>query len=143
MNEQISTTKKLQWKWVGITLLLYVVFYPSPIFIAHYILGSKVAMFFSGAWLFAGIIIIAAIAGYLSEAVTLWEPAIAAGVFIDLFFIIMAILAKIFGGGPVGLTFFQSFIQLIVITVIFFFFSLLGAWLGERAQKLWKTKSPQ
>ena len=138
MSDQLSTTKKLQWKWVGITLLLYVVLYPAPVVIANYLLAQKAVHIFIGMWLFAGIIIIGAVAGYLSEGVTLWEPAIAAGVFIDLFFI----LAKIIGGGPVGLTFFQSFIQLIVITVIFFFFSLLGAWIGERAQQLWKTKSP-
>ena len=143
MNEQSSVKQKLQWKWIVITLLFYIVLYPSPLLLAHYLLAPKAATIFIGIWLFAGISIIGAIAGYLSEGVTLWEPAIAAGVFIDLFLMIMAILVKIFGGGPVGLTFFQSFIHLIVITVIFFFFSLLGAWIGERAQKLWKTKSPE
>jgi hypothetical protein len=143
MNEQPSVKQKLQWKWIVITLLFYIVLYPSPLLLAHYLLAPKAAALFIGIWLFAGISIVGAIAGYLSEGVTLWEPAIAAGVFIDLFIVIMATLMKKFGGGPVGLTFFQSFVQLIVITVFFFFFSLLGAWIGERAQKLWKTKSPE
>jgi hypothetical protein len=138
MLESLTPSKKLQWKWVGITLLLYVVFYPSPIFIAHYILAPKAAQLFIGAWLFAGIIIIGAVAGYLSEGVTLWEPAIAGAGFITLFIIAVAILSP-----PAGLSIFQSVVQLVIIMAIFFLFSLLGAWLGERAQKLWKTKSPE
>jgi len=139
MSEQSSNTKKLQWKWVGITLLLYVVFYPLPSVIAYYLLTPKAFQIFFGMWLFAGIIIIGAVAGYLSEGVTLWEPAIAAAGFIALFLIAMIIPP----GGPAGLTVFQSVVQFVTIIVVFFFFSLLGAWIGERAQKLWKSKSPQ
>ena len=143
MDEQVSSTQKIQWKWVGITLLFYIIFYPTPFFLAHYILASKIATLFTGIWLFAGISLIGIIVGYLSEGVTLWEPAIAAGLFIDLFFIVMVILTKIFGGGPVRQTFTQSLLQLFGITVFFFVFSLLGAWIGEGLQKLLKAKRTQ
>jgi hypothetical protein len=143
MDEQSSGSNKLNWKWIGITLLLYLVFYPSPMLLAHYLLAPKAAEIFIGTWLFAGIIIIGAVTGYLSEGVTLWEPAIAAGGFIALFIIVGIITSAILGGGPKGLTFFQSVVQLIAIIVIFFVFSLFGAWIGERAQKLWRPKSSQ
>ncbi len=136
MDEKSRRAKKLEWKWVGITLLLYVVMYPLPLLMAYYLFAPKVAGSFVGIWIFAGIIIIGAFAGYLSKGVTLWEPAIAAAGFIGLFFLALAILP----GGPVGLTVFESVMQLILITAIFFLFSLLGAWLGERAQVLWKPK---
>ncbi|MCX6121259.1 MAG: hypothetical protein NTX44_06530 [Ignavibacteriales bacterium] len=143
MSEQSSNTKKLQWKWVGITLLLYVVFYPAPVVIAYYLLTQKAVQIFIGMWLFAGIIIIGAVAGYLSEGVTLWEPAIAAAGFIVLFFLGAMAMMVMMGGGLAGLTLFQSVMQIVITIVIFFFFSLLGAWIGERAQKLWRSKIPQ
>lgn len=143
MSEQSSNPKKLQWKWVGITLLLYVVLYPTPLVIAYYLLAPRDVQIFIGMWLFAGIIIIGAVAGYLSEGVTLWEPAIASAGFIALFFALSFIAIAIQGGGPAGLTFFQSVMQIVIAIVIFFLFSLLGAWIGERAQKLWRSKSPQ
>jgi hypothetical protein len=115
-----------------------VVFYPSPPLIAYYLLGPKAAQIFFSMWLFAGIIIIGAVTGYLSKGVTLWEPAIAGAGFITLFIIAITILSP-----PAGLSIFQSVVQLVITLAIFFLFSLIGAWLGERAQKLWKTKSPE
>ena len=144
MDEQSSGTKKLQWKWVGLTFLFYLVLYPLPFVAAHFLLAQRAEALFIGIWLFAGISIMGAIAGYLSEGVTLWEPAIAAAGFIGFFFLVVAILAGIFGGGPAGgTTWFQSVLQILVIVVAFFCFSLLGAWIGERAQKLRRIKSPQ
>jgi Na+/citrate or Na+/malate symporter len=137
MTESLTSSKKLQWKWVGITLLLYVVFYPSPIFIANYILAQKVAEFFTGAWTFAGIIIIGAVAGYLSKEVTIWEPAIAGASLIALCFTALTILM------PRRPQILHAIVPLIIMMAIVFLLSLLGAWLGERAQKLWKTKSPK
>ena len=139
MSEQSSNPKKLQWKWVGITLLFYVVLYPAPLVVAYYLLAPNTVHIFIGMWLFAGIIIIGAVAGYFSKGVTLWEPAIASAGFIVLFFALSFIAIAIKGGGPAGLTFFQSVMQLVVAILIFFFFSLLGAWIGERAQKLWRS----
>ena len=140
MEEQSSSTKKIQWKWVGITMLFYIILYPTPFLLAHYYFAPKTATLFTGIWLFAGISLIGIIVGYISEGVTLWEPAIAAGLIIDLFFIVMAILTKIYGGGPVGQNITQSLLQLFGITVFFFVFSLLGAWIGEGLQKLLKAK---
>ena len=139
MSEQSSTTKKLQWKWVGITLLLYVVLYPAPVVIAYYLLAPKVTAIFIGSWSFAGIIIIGAIAGYLSEGVTLWEPAIAGAGLVFLFILGIIIFIPL----PQRDRIFHAIILIVIMMAIVFLLSLLGAWLGERAQKLWKTKSPE
>jgi hypothetical protein len=134
MTEPLTQSKKLQWKWVGITLVLYAVFYLLPVFL----LGS-ISQTFTGVWLFAGIIIIAAIAGYLSEGVTIWEPAIAGAGLIFLFFLGMTIFFPF----PHRERIFQTVIPLVIVMAIVFLLSLIGAWLGERAQKLWKTKPPE
>ncbi|MGD0038717.1 MAG: hypothetical protein ABSC53_15635 [Bacteroidota bacterium] len=130
MPESLTPSKKLQWKWVGITIIMYAVFYLMPLFF----LTQKVE-FLADAWIFSGIIIIAAVAAYLSKGVTIWEPAIAgAGLFL-LFFLGMIIFFRL---PP-----FRAYIAMVITMAIVFLMSLLGAWLGERAQKLWKTKSPE
>jgi hypothetical protein len=138
MPETLATSNKLQWKWVGITLVLYAVFYLFPLFLFGSIIDSgKVTAILFSAWIFAGIIVIAAVAGYISKGVTLWEPAIAgAGLIFSFFLGIMMFL-------PNRPRIFETIIPLVVITAIVFLLSLLGAWLGERAQKLWKTKSSE
>ena len=69
MAESLTSSKKLEWKWVGITLILYAVFYLLPLFFLF-----RIAEFLGDAWLFSGIIIIAAVAAYLSKGITIWEP---------------------------------------------------------------------
>jgi hypothetical protein len=90
---------------------------------------------FLGIWMFAGIFIVAALTGYFSKGVTIWEPVIA--------------------GVGMALTFFniQAFfiwknwfivhsMRGVVITVVsVFLLSLFGAWLGEHIQKAKKTKA--
>ena len=75
------------------------------------------------AWLFAGIIIVVAVAGHFSKDVR--EPAIASATLVVLFFIV------------VGLN-----MEGLALAVVFLSLSLGGAWLGARAQKLWE-KSPK
>ena len=134
--EKTSISKvSLQWKWVIITFFMYVILYPIPLFVAHYALAEKTVEVFVGMWFFAGIIIIAALAGYLSEGVTLWEPAIAGAAFIALSTITASILTR-----KTAIPFVQSFLQIVFTVFFFFLLSLLGAWLGERAQRLWKKE---
>lgn len=130
MTEPSMQSGTLQWKWVGITICLYAVFYLVPLFL----LGG-ISVTFMGVWFFTGIIIIAAVAGYLSPGVTILEPAIAGAGLILLFFLTAFVTAPFKGA------IFQAIIPLVIVMAIVFFLSLLGAWLGERAQKLWKTNS--
>ena len=139
MPESLTSSHKLQWKWIGITLLLYLVFYLLPLFMANYLLPSRIADPFSFAWLFSGIIVIGAVAGYLSEGVTLWEPAIAGAGLVFLFILGIIIFIPL----PQRDRIFHAIILIVIMMAIVFLLSLLGAWLGERAQKLWKTKSPE
>jgi hypothetical protein len=129
MPDSPTQTRKLQWKWIGISMVLYALFYLLPLLI----FAVKAEMF-AFVWLFAGIIVISAIAGYLSEGVTIAEPAIAGAGLMLLFFVSMA-LAIPQQIDVMGLT-----IGGMVIMAVVFLLSLLGAWLGERAQKLWRSK---
>ena len=133
MSEPSTQSNKLQWKWVGITLAMYAVFYLLPLsFFVHS------AQSISGVWMFAGLIIVAAVAGYLSKGVTIWEPAIASLGLVFLFFFAVLLFVP-----PIRGRVFEAIIPMAMALPTVFVLSLLGAWLGERAQKLWKTQPPK
>jgi peptidoglycan/LPS O-acetylase OafA/YrhL len=128
--------KKLRWKWVGITLFLYTVFYVVPLFMVGDMPPSEVAEIFAGVWLFAGIALIAAIAGFLSEGVTIWEPAIAGIALYALCFIAESILSA-------KIALLQHIAPPVVTLAVVFILSLYGAKWGEAAQELWRKKFPR
>ena len=131
MPEPSTQSKKLQWKWVLISMVLYAVFYLLPLIVL-----ANVAGVVAFVWLFAGVIIVAAVAGFLSKEVTILEPAIAGVGLVVLFCVgsIVFIPRQInIGGIALGM---------VILSVGIFLLSLLGSWFGERAQKLWKLKSP-
>jgi len=143
MADSQEQSKKLQWKWVGITFLLYVFFYLLPIWVAAPgPIGNnvgKLAAMFIGGWSFGGVIIIAAISGYLSKGVTIWEPAIAGAGAVVLWFIAF----PIFLAAPMRFSISANIVPIVIAMFVVFLLSLVGAWLGERAQKLWKAKAPE
>jgi hypothetical protein len=141
MTESSVQPKKLQWKWVWITFAMYILFYILPIFIAGNYFTNKIAVLIIGVWIFGGIIIVAAVAGYISKGVTIWEPAIAGAGLVLAFFICMTIYVNVFYNLHYNIS--GEFLGIIVPTFIVFLLSLLGAWLGELAQQLVKTKSPE
>jgi high-affinity Fe2+/Pb2+ permease len=116
-------------------------FYLLPIFVAGNLFKDKIASQFVGAWIFGGIIIVAAAAGFLSKGVTIWEPAIAgAGLFLS-FFVVMTIYYRVFVNPDYNKS--ENILGILIPTVVIFVLSLLGAWFGELVQKLWKTKPPE
>ena len=141
MNAQATPAKKFQWKWVGISMASYLLFYVLPIaIIVHsYSPGDPSVMVRTvlAVWVFAGIFIIAAIVGYISEGVTLWEPACGAAstiVVVGTYFAIRILSSGLY----VKMRMFHLSRDMLMAVIIFFLFALLGAWFGERAQKLWK-----
>ncbi len=129
MSEPSTPSGKLQWKWIGISLVLYAVFYLLPI-----IVSATRAEVFAFVWMFAGVIIVAAVTGCLSEGVTILEPAIAGAGLMFLFFITMMVLI------PRQINITGAVIGMVILMVGVFALSLLGAWFGERAQQLWRSK---
>jgi len=126
---------KFQWLWVVITLMMYIVLYLFPL----YLFGGAFSTgfpehaqrMFSGTWVFAGIIITAGLAGFMSKGVTIWEPVVGSVGFIVLV-ILMNELAHVLRGGM-----FHLQVRDNVTTLVFFFLlSLLGSWLGELWQKI-------
>jgi hypothetical protein len=134
MAESSIQSKKLQWKWVGISLLMYILLYLLPIVILGKVFGIDKQVLFSS-WVFGGVIIVAALAAYLSEGTTIWEPAIAGAVlgFLWVIFILLFVRRYSISG---------DVMQFLTAMSILFLLSLLGAWFGDRAKKLWKTKTP-
>lgn len=142
MEESSTQRKRLEWGWVGITFVLYAVFYLLPILIVGGAFGNFVVSYkagiFIGAYSFGGAVILPAIAGYLSRGITILEPAIAGVGLVVLWFIAYRVFIARYSGASVS----EDIPSLIAMMVIIFFLSLVGAWLGERAQKLWRTKTP-
>jgi hypothetical protein len=123
MADESSSTKKFQWKWVLISLAMYIVLYFLVLGIMPGgFMGTEVA---TRIWAVAGVFLIAALAGYLSKGVTVWEIVIAAVVVVALMYIGaelgLNVAVPLGSGGKPVLT-----------LLIIFVFSALGAWLGER-----------
>jgi hypothetical protein len=130
MDEQSSSSKKLEWKWIAISFVLYLIFYLLPLWFAP-------AMLFAGIWIFGGIIIVAAVATYVSKGLAIVEPAIASAI---LFILIFAIL-EIFIPGNTIIIFKRGVLFTVGTICIAFILSFVGSWFGARAHKLWKSKS--
>jgi hypothetical protein len=128
MQEESSSSGGLQWKWVWITLSMFIVFYIVPILGAAIIRG-EVGSKLIGGWSFGGILVITAIAGYLSRGVTIWEPAVAGGMLTILWYLgfqLVATMREI----PIKL----DLGQVLLIMIAVFGLSLVGAGLGEGIQ---------
>jgi lysylphosphatidylglycerol synthetase-like protein (DUF2156 family) len=142
MTEPTTPVKRFQWKWVGMTVFFYVLFYVLPIVVFASVVHGRIADILISIWSFAGIIIVAAVVGYLSEGVTIWEPAVGAALLTAIACVVAAIeLIR----SSVGhrLSVFHLILPFIILVPFAFALSLFGAWFGERAQKLWKKKTPE
>ena len=134
-----AASGKFQWMWVVVTLMMYIVLYLFPLYLFG---GAFSAGFpahsqriFSGTWVFAGIILTAGLAGFMSKGITIWEPVVGSIGFI-LVLILMNEVAGVIHGG----TFHLRVKDTLTTMVFFFLLSLLGAWLGELWQKSFLKK---
>ena len=123
MTVDQKETRGLQWKWVWITLGMFAVLYLLPI-VAASLMGGEIANTIVGGWTFGGVLVVAALAGYLSKGVTIWEPALAGGFLTILWYVGLRVITAIN----------LHVIQLVVILIAIFGLSLLGAGLGEGIQ---------
>jgi len=129
MSETGMQSKKLQWKWIGISVVLYAVFFLLPLMFSFLLRSSIVPI-----GVFAFVVAIGAVVAYLTDGVVRWEPAIAGAGLMLLFLIAMIVLIPrqiSIPGATIGMT---------VIAGIVFLLSFLGAWLGQRGRKRWKSK---
>ena len=135
MSELLTPSGKLQWKWVGITFVFYLLFYLLPLVITIELFPN--AFIVPGIWIFGGIVIVAAIAGYMSEGITIWEPAIAAAglTVLLLGYTALFVFPMAFQGA-----FLRGVIFIVLPSIVVFVLSMTGAWFGERAQRFWKDR---
>ena len=146
MIEPSTPSKKLQWKWVWIPVFMYVVFYFLPLALVPgglltNTIVTKASATFIGIWMFAGVFIIASVAGFISKGVTIKEPAIAAFCLVVLWGAVELLRSYIPGG--VRQVAILS-VGVLVGAILAGLLALAGAWFGERAQKLWRgPRSPE
>ena len=132
MTEPTTQPKGVQWRWVGITLLAYIVCYVLPLFAFTHVFPSPppggIILFFLGFWMIAGIVIIAGVAGYFSKGITIREPVIAS---VGLMVAFLAILALF----EMPERHISTFVfRGLILTIIVSGLSFIGTWLGEMAQ---------
>ncbi len=141
MTESVTGSNKLQMKWIVNSFLAYVIFYLLPITAICYAVNGGpipyIALTFLGVWLFAGVIIIAAVVGYLSEGITIIEPAIGGAVTAFIFFDVLMLLIRR------DLLRVKSLIGILGIIIAVFVLSLFGAWLGEKLQAKKEAKKAE
>ena len=133
MNES-PERRGLQWKWVWISLGMFLVLYVLPMLGAA-MTGSTIGHKLIGGWSFGGVILIAGIAGMISEGTTIWEPAIA-GALMTLLLYAGIELVGMTRGLPVRI----EVSSIVVALVAIFGLSLLGAGLGEGIQNVSRQK---
>lgn len=134
MEAPSGESASFQWKWVWITLGLFVVFYFIPLMGASILRGELGAKIIGG-WSFGGILVIAGATGYWSRGVTIWEPAVAGAFLTILWYGAYQIVAST-KGTPVPL----DLGQILLIMIAVFGLSLVGAGLGEGIQNAVKQK---
>lgn len=142
MTDTTLSQNKLQWKWIGISFLLYLVFYLAPLsLMVSFFAGpsSPTAVLFISGWSFAGILIVAGAITYWSKGRTFWEPCIAALVLVAfIFFVLRPILVpKEFELHNVSVI--SSRAADIVFAILLLLLSFVGSWLGMR---IWKAQHP-
>jgi hypothetical protein len=143
MPDMPSAPKQFQWKWVGISLLMYIVFYFFPLTLVPggMLSGTTVtnaSAVFIGVWSFAGMIVIAAVAGFISKGVTIREPAAAAVGLV----ILTLVAVQIKFNAAIQITT-QGILGLIIALAVVAGLSLAGAWFGEILQKVIQSKGPE
>ena len=136
MLEESAAPRAFQWKWVWITLGMFIVLYIIPI-IAASALRGEVGNKLIGGWSFGGILVITAITGYLSRGVTIWEPAVAGGLLTILWYLGFQLVATMS-----GIQLRLDLGQLLLIMVAVFGLSLVGAGLGEGIQNAARKLRP-
>ena len=133
---------KLQWRWVGISFLIFAVFYIVPLVLVggifeDHVIG-KISGMFVGGWVFGGILIISATIGYIFKKITILEPSLAAASVVAVFFITFFILQA-----DARLPILPMIVTIGSSALSMFLLSLLGAWFGKRVRQLSKPAASE
>lgn len=125
-----------QWKWVGVSVAMYLVFYFLPLMlIPGGILSGADATSWSvyalGIWGTAGIFILSAIPAYYSRGVTVWEPVVSAVVLV-----LLVATASVLDYNTLVINASSHVTEFVIMLFVVFALSYVGAWWGERHQML-------
>ena len=134
MADSLLSFKKLEWKWVWITLGLYLVFYFLPIYLIGSVLRPHISLLLNNTllaiWFLAGIFLVSGYASFKSKGVTVWEPVIS-----SVGAVVLMIVARSIERLVTGQFLSFQFYDYTLVLGVFFAFSLVGAVCGELLQE--------
>ena len=140
MNE--PSAGKFHWKWVWLSLLMYIVFYSLPIALTPGgVLNdssiTKTSSYFMTIWGIGGMILISAVAGFISKGGIIKEQTVAAiGLMILWFIVIPPRFDSPF-------RFSTAIVLVMLIGIAIPLLALGGAWLGELIQRAGRKQKGQ
>lgn len=127
--------KRFQWKWVLISLVMYLFLYfiplslmPGGILSGQPITG--ISSLIIGIWSLGGMFVVSGVTGYISSGVTIKEPAVAAVVLMVIWYFAVQIR---FNDALHTTT--QSYFILLLSLLMIGILAVAGAWWGEMMQK--------
>lgn len=135
MAEQTASGgSKFQWNWFAIAFAMYMIFYVAPLALSIGITDytNWIHGFFSS-WLFAGVIVIAAVTSFLSKGVTIREPALASLAMMLVYTAGVYVVRTMMYADKAYMVRYSVMDAFWPIAVVFVL-ALFGAWLGEKIQ---------
>ncbi|HTY36743.1 MAG TPA: hypothetical protein VMH23_06515 [Bacteroidota bacterium] len=138
MPDARRSSKSVQWKWLGISFVIYFAFYLIPIIGARSVIGGRTAVIAIGIWALAGVVILAVIISFFSKGASLWELPIASAAIILGFTLSFYTFHSWSQTRP-----WSMFVDVGTSTVVTFLLSLCGMWIGTKLRRLKRHDHPQ
>jgi len=125
-----------QWKWVVLSLLVYMIFYFLPLMMVPggIISGgatNDLTYYVLGIWGTAGVFIISAIMAYFSPGITVWEAVVSA-----LGVVVLAVVIVSLETNKLILSTTSDVVGFSILLLVVFGMSYMGGWWGERLQNI-------
>ncbi len=129
-------TTGFQWKWVILSLLMYLIFYFLPLMLVPggIIAGgvaNELSMYVIGIWGTAGVFIISAVMAYFSPGITVWEAVVSA---VGVVILMVVVLSLETSQLLIATT--SDAVGFVIILLVVFGMAYMGGWWGERLQNI-------
>jgi len=125
-----------QWKWVVLSLFIYLIFYFLPLMSVPggIISGggtNELSIYIMGIWGTAGVFIIAAVMAYYSPGITVWEVVVSAVGVVVLMVVVLSLETN-----ELVISSTSDIAGFSMVLVVVFAMSYMGGWWGEKLQNI-------
>jgi len=125
-----------QWKWVILSLLVYLIFYFLPLMMVPggIISGgaaNELSVYVIGIWGTAGVFIISAIMAYFSPGITVWEAVVSAVGVVVLMVVVLSLETN-----TLVLASTSDVAGFSIVLLVVFGMAYMGGWWGEKLQNI-------